>query len=115
MSKECHIDETLLIFSVAFPRNGAPVVVDGQNLSIAEVIAVARHAAVVRLTKERDVHARVNAAHEIVQNKLSEGKSVYGISTGPPQAFNQSYVWYLMHSAQDLEVARTLVLHRRQH
>jgi histidine ammonia-lyase len=115
MFKKYHIDETLLIFSVAFPRNGAPVVVDGQNLSIAEVIAVARHAAVVRLTKEWDVHARVNAAHEIVQNKLSEGKSVYGISTGPCNVIRVN-VWYLtQYLLQDLEVARTLVLHRRQH
>ena len=58
------------------------MVIDGHNLSIAEVIAVARHAAVVRLTAKSDVHARVNAAHEAIQRKLAEGKSVYGITTG---------------------------------
>lgn len=58
------------------------MVIDGHNLSIAEVIAVARHAAVVRLTAKSDVRARVNAAHEAIQRKLAEGKSVYGITTG---------------------------------
>jgi hypothetical protein len=64
-------------------RNGGPVVIDGQRLSIAEVIAVARHAAVVHLKTDSDVRARVNATYEAIQNKLAAGKSVYGLTTGP--------------------------------
>lgn len=63
-------------------RNGSPVVIDGQRLSIAEVIAVARHDILVHLKVESGVRARVNDAYQAIQNKLAGGKSVYGLTTG---------------------------------
>lgn len=63
-------------------RRGAHVVVDGQTLSIGDVVAVARHGVVVQLSSDPTVREDVNASRKAIESKLAEGKSVYGLTTG---------------------------------
>jgi phenylalanine ammonia-lyase len=56
--------------------------VDGKSLSIAEVAAVARHGASVSLTSSRSVRDAVASSRHVIESKMEEGKSVYGVSTG---------------------------------
>ncbi|KAJ7596029.1 L-Aspartase-like protein [Mycena floridula] len=63
-------------------RNGAPVNVDGQNLSIAAVTAAARYNAAIVLDKSEHIYARVLKSRGVITKKVEEGTSVYGLSTG---------------------------------
>ncbi|KAH8994465.1 phenylalanine ammonia-lyase [Lactarius akahatsu] len=58
----------------AFHRNGKPVVLDGQSLTVAGVVAVARYGASVALNEAPEIRVLVD--------KVQSNKSVYGISTG---------------------------------
>jgi hypothetical protein len=63
-------------------RNGKPVTVDGYNLTIADVVAVARHGTMAALDASPEVRAKVERSMEAIDSKLASGKSVYGLSTG---------------------------------
>ena len=65
-----------------FHREGKAVVVDGQNLSIPAVAAAARFAAPVALTESAEVRERVLGSRRVIEGKVSEQRSVYGVSTG---------------------------------
>ncbi|HEY0407568.1 MAG TPA: histidine ammonia-lyase [Pyrinomonadaceae bacterium] len=53
---------------------------DGQRLSLAEVAAVARGAAEVRLTEQ--ARARIENARRVIEKIIDEGRIVYGVNTG---------------------------------
>lgn len=56
------------------------VVLNGKDLTIEQVVAVARHGAKVVLSK--DAKAAIKKAREYVEKKLSEKAVVYGLTTG---------------------------------
>jgi phenylalanine ammonia-lyase len=63
-------------------RNGKPVVVDGQNLSIAAVTAAARYQAPVSLDASHSIKNRIAKSRKVIVDKIDAGLSVYGVSTG---------------------------------
>ncbi|KAI1785217.1 phenylalanine ammonia-lyase [Ganoderma leucocontextum] len=63
-------------------RQGQPIVVDGQTLSIPAVAAVARYNAGVVLDDSSDIQTRVLKSRQVIVDKVSSQKSVYGVSTG---------------------------------
>ncbi|KAJ1329655.1 phenylalanine ammonia-lyase [Microdochium nivale] len=58
----------------------AAVSIDSQNLTIADVVAVARHLAPVELTD--DAVAAIEACSGIIAEKLAQGEVIYGVNTG---------------------------------
>ena len=65
-----------------FLRDGTPVRVDGQTLSITAVVAAARHCSQVQLDNSDKVRARVANSRAVISNKVDQGTSIYGVSTG---------------------------------
>lgn len=63
-------------------RNGQPVTVDGQHLSIAAVTAASRYNATVVLDGSPSVRARMAKSRDVITSKVEAGTSVYGVSTG---------------------------------
>lgn len=63
-------------------RNGKPVTVDGQNLSIAAVTAAARYNASVTLDGSPKIVASMNKSRKVISGKVESETSVYGVSTG---------------------------------
>lgn len=63
-------------------KNGQPVVVDGQTLSIAAVTAASRYHASVTLDASPDKLAKVAKARKVIACKIDNGTSIYGVSTG---------------------------------
>src|SRR5690348_11626142 len=55
-------------------------IVQGQALSSAEVLAVARHYAPVSL--DDSSLTRINAARRVIDRMADEGQKVYGVTTG---------------------------------
>ncbi|KAI7581121.1 phenylalanine ammonia-lyase, partial [Hortaea werneckii] len=58
------------------------VVINGQDLSLAEVVAVSCHRAQVRLTDDEKIRSSVNASIDFIKEHLDRGEVVYGINTG---------------------------------
>ncbi|MBX5449955.1 histidine ammonia-lyase [Thermogemmatispora sp.] len=58
----------------------APLVLNGQALTPAEVIAVARHQAPVRLGPEAEM--RIQRARTLIERIVAEDRKVYGVTTG---------------------------------
>jgi phenylalanine ammonia-lyase len=58
------------------------VVVRGDNLTINEVVRVARYKAKVLLTDDENVRQRVEASHNYIVNAAKAGKAIYGVTTG---------------------------------
>ncbi|KAK0461174.1 L-Aspartase-like protein [Desarmillaria tabescens] len=63
-------------------RNGRPVKVDGHTLSIAAVTAAARYNATVTFDSSPQVRANVMKSRAVIADKVDNGTSVYGVSTG---------------------------------
>ncbi|PPR02130.1 hypothetical protein CVT26_008821, partial [Gymnopilus dilepis] len=63
-------------------KNGKPVLVDGQNLSIPAVAAASRHHATVVLDESPALKAKIARARKVIADKVDAGLSVYGVSTG---------------------------------
>ncbi|KAK0212526.1 L-Aspartase-like protein [Desarmillaria ectypa] len=63
-------------------KNGKSVTIDGQTLSIAAVTAASRYQASVQLTQSPEVKKRVEKSRNIIADKVDNGISVYGVSTG---------------------------------
>ncbi|EFI28134.1 phenylalanine ammonium lyase [Coprinopsis cinerea okayama7 len=63
-------------------KNGRTVLVDGQTLSIAGVAATARHHASAVLDESPHTRARLVKSRKVVTDKVDNGISVYGVSTG---------------------------------
>ncbi|HEX7737690.1 MAG TPA: histidine ammonia-lyase, partial [Ktedonobacteraceae bacterium] len=62
------------------PTLPGEVIIRGQELSSAEVLAVARHYAPVSL--DPSSLARINAARRVIDRMADEGQKVYGVTTG---------------------------------
>ena len=62
------------------PAGGSTVVLDGSPLSVADVVAVARHGASVTMTPR--AAERMAPARAVVERIVAEGASVYGVTTG---------------------------------
>lgn len=58
----------------------APVIVDGESLTIEKVVAVARYDAPVKLSE--DCYEAIDRARAMVERIVREDRQVYGISTG---------------------------------
>ena len=56
------------------------LMIDGNHLTIEDVIQVARHGEKVELTEE--AKAKVNKARAYVDQKLEDGAVIYGLTTG---------------------------------
>ncbi|KAF4621343.1 hypothetical protein D9613_000844 [Agrocybe pediades] len=63
-------------------KNGRPVVVDGQTLSIAAVTAAARHHSSVILDESPSLKTKLAKSRKAMADKVDAGLSVYGVSTG---------------------------------
>ncbi|KAI0692100.1 phenylalanine ammonia-lyase [Cytidiella melzeri] len=63
-------------------QSGAPVVIDGNTLSIPAVTAAARYGASVNLSDSPEVRRRVSESRQVIVGKVDAEKSVYGVSTG---------------------------------
>ncbi|KAJ7496957.1 L-Aspartase-like protein [Mycena latifolia] len=61
-------------------RSGNPVILDGQTLSIAAVTAASRYNASVQLNGSPRV--KIERGHAVIQKKVEEKYSIYGVSTG---------------------------------
>lgn len=72
----------LVSYAHPFASHGKPVIVDGQNLSIAAVTAASRYHASVVLTGSAKVKDRVNKSRKCLGDKVDNGISIYGVSTG---------------------------------
>lgn len=63
-------------------RTGSASRLDGHNLSIGAIVAVARHGAPVRLDDSRKVKEKVAKSRQVMEDLLKSHISVYGVSTG---------------------------------
>ncbi|KAF8633373.1 hypothetical protein AX17_004544 [Amanita inopinata Kibby_2008] len=63
-------------------KNGKPVIIDGQNLSIAAVTAASRYHAAVTLDTSPEIKSKLDKSRGVIVDKVDGGISVYGVSTG---------------------------------
>jgi hypothetical protein len=63
-------------------RDGKPVVLDGQSLTIAGVVGVARYGTSVALDDAPEIRERMAKSRNVLVGKVQAAKSVYGVSTG---------------------------------
>jgi histidine ammonia-lyase len=66
----------------SFFRNGTLIVLDGQSLTVAGVIAAARYGAPVALDQSPEIRERMAKSRDVLVGKVQASKSVYGVSTG---------------------------------
>ncbi|KAK0724335.1 L-Aspartase-like protein [Lasiosphaeris hirsuta] len=60
----------------------AAVPLNGQDLSIADVVAVSLHGAKANLTDDSNVLARVAESVAFLEKELADGRVIYGVNTG---------------------------------
>ena len=87
-------------------RSGMAVKVDGHTLSIAAVTATARYRSRVELDGSPQNKERIIKSRAVIANKIENGTSVYGLSTGfggsgeyslrPCHSFESSHAHYLI-------------------
>ena len=58
-------------------RSGTPVTVNGNDLSLAGVIAIARYGASVELDQSPEIKERVERSMRTIMDKLAAGKSEF--------------------------------------
>ncbi|KIJ28865.1 hypothetical protein M422DRAFT_85348, partial [Sphaerobolus stellatus SS14] len=63
-------------------RNGNPVVIDGQHLTIGGLTSAARYGVKTVLNNDTEFRMRVHESRKTLVKKLEAGISVYGVSTG---------------------------------
>ncbi|GAX38424.1 HAL/PAL/TAL family ammonia-lyase [Nodularia sp. NIES-3585] len=59
-----------------------PIIVGDQNLTIDEVVRVARHGALVSLTDDQNVLQGVQASRDFISNAVETGLPIYGVTSG---------------------------------
>lgn len=75
--------EPALVSPLIHPQNiEDSVVVRGHDLTVAEVVQVARYGAKVRLTDDESILGRVQASHDYITQAIEAGKPIYGVTTG---------------------------------
>ncbi len=57
-----------------------PIVLDGANYTIEDVVAIARHGEKVELSK--DAEARINKCRDLLEDKIVAKEIMYGVNTG---------------------------------
>jgi histidine ammonia-lyase len=62
------------------PPRVSQIIIHGQALTVAEVVAVARHSAIVTLGNDAEQH--IQAARAIIDRIAAEGQKIYGVTTG---------------------------------
>jgi phenylalanine ammonia-lyase len=71
------------VSQLSYIRNSdATVIVGNRNLTIDEVVRVARHGAKVRLTDNDDILERVQASCDYIRNAVESGQPIYGVTSG---------------------------------
>ncbi|RMJ24045.1 hypothetical protein PHISP_05066, partial [Aspergillus sp. HF37] len=78
-TRQIHADWTSL---QAHLSDKTPVCVDGESLTIPQVIAVSLYGVKPTLTTDTKVHARVQKSVEALDRTLAAGQTVYGVNTG---------------------------------
>ncbi|KAL4267798.1 Phenylalanine ammonia-lyase 2 [Pleurotus pulmonarius] len=63
-------------------KSGQTVKVDGKTLSLAGVVAAARHHAKIALDDSVSIKDKVVKSRKVIADKVASGASVYGLSTG---------------------------------
>ncbi|MBF0280057.1 MAG: aromatic amino acid lyase [SAR324 cluster bacterium] len=58
------------------------VIIKGKNLTIEEIVRVARNRAKVKLTTDKAILKRVEASCEYIRNAVDEGQAIYGVTSG---------------------------------
>ncbi|CAI6341024.1 unnamed protein product [Periconia digitata] len=58
------------------------VTIDGNSLQLAEVIRVAEHKSPVTLTDDPNIIEAINQSVKLLNDKISQGDTVYGVNTG---------------------------------
>lgn len=58
------------------------IVLKGNDLSIDDVVLIARFGAQVQLTDDDDILKRVAASHDYIVRAVQDGRSIYGVTTG---------------------------------
>src|SRR2546428_2675591 len=69
-----------MLFHVASSRMPVPVTLDGHSLTIADVVAVARHRAPVALASA--ALQGIEASRRTVEDAVTRGDTIYGVNTG---------------------------------
>ncbi|KAM0717140.1 hypothetical protein Q7P37_006992 [Cladosporium fusiforme] len=59
-----------------------PIVVSGDDLSLAELVAVAQYNVPIQVSTDDKIKGRVNGSVEFLKQHLEKGEVVYGINTG---------------------------------
>ncbi|KAG9692774.1 phenylalanine ammonia-lyase, partial [Aureobasidium melanogenum] len=57
-------------------------IIDGHSLNIASVVSVAKYAILTQISTDTEVDKRMNDSVSMLENHLSSGHLVYGVSTG---------------------------------
>lgn len=68
--------------SASFINGGDAVVIRGHDLTIDEIVRVARYGAKVRLTDDEKILQRVEAARQYIAEAVENSKPVYGVTSG---------------------------------
>lgn len=77
--------EPALVSSSAHAGNGngrGAVVIRGKELSISQVVRVARYGAKVRLTGDENILKRVQASCDYITDAVEQSKPIYGVTSG---------------------------------
>src|SRR2546427_3316810 len=69
-----------MLFHVASSRMPVPVTLDGHSLTIADVVAVARHRAPAAIASA--ARRGVEASRRAVEDAVARGETIYGVNTG---------------------------------
>lgn len=74
--------KTSLYSSPCFTNSDATVVMGDRNLTIDEVVSVARHGIQVRLDNRDEILERVQASCDYITNAVESGEPIYGVTSG---------------------------------
>lgn len=74
---------TTSLSSLPFLENSnKPVVVGNRDLTIDDVVSVARHGALINITDNQDVLQSVQASCNYIRNAVESGEPIYGVTSG---------------------------------
>lgn len=73
---------TSVSLSPLFGNLDKTVLVGNRNLTINEVVSVARHGTLVRLSDHPDVLQTVQASCDYIHNAVESGNPIYGVTSG---------------------------------
>ena len=68
--------------AAAAPMTTEPLVINGRDLTIAEVAGVARGIVAVQLSDEPEVMAALDQIVRVIRQAVDDGARIYGVTTG---------------------------------